>query len=79
MTILNMDSIRGPMFETHKSGVHHTLAWRKTQLSQLHKLVSTHQAEFEQALHADLHKESTEAMYTEILLVLNDFLKLKLL
>ena len=72
MTILNMDSIRGPMFETQKSGDHHTFAWRKTQLTQLQTLVSKHQSDFVDALYADLHKESTEAMYSEILLVLSE-------
>jgi aldehyde dehydrogenase (NAD+) len=57
------------MFEIHKSGVLHTLSWRNTQLSNLLTLITTHQAELLQALHADLHKESTESMYSELLVV----------
>ena len=60
------------MFETQKSGDHHTFAWRKTQLTQLQTLVSKPQSGFADALYADLHKESTEAMYSEILHVLSE-------
>ena len=67
MTALDIDSIRKPMFETHTSGVHHTLSWRKAQLSKISTLITTHETDFLQALHADLNKESTEAMYTELM------------
>ncbi|KUO06947.1 aldehyde dehydrogenase family protein [Streptomyces sp. DSM 15324] len=48
------------------------LAWRKAQLRSLRDLLTTHQADFAAALHADLGKSATEAHVTETGFVVNE-------
>lgn len=51
---------------TYLSGKTKPVAWRREQLNSLLRMFAEHAADFEAALHADLHKSSFECYATEI-------------
>ncbi len=67
--VINVPDLIAPMVAVHKSGVNHSLEWRKHQLNTLMLMVTECEKDFTDALYIDLRKERTECMYSEILVV----------
>jgi NAD-dependent aldehyde dehydrogenases len=66
---LNISDLIAPMEATHRSGINQTLKWRLQQLDTLMLMITEHEGDFVDALFKDLHKERTESIYCELLLV----------
>jgi len=71
----NVTDLTAPMVATHKSGINQTLKWRLQQLDALMLMITEHEEDFILALFNDLHKERTESVYCELLLVKHEIQK----
>lgn len=72
MKNLNVEALIEPMIQTYKSGENQTLKWRKDQLKLISRMLNENEERWIEAIYADLRKERSEAMYSEILLVENE-------
>lgn len=72
---LNVPDLVAPMLATHRSGKNLSLKWRLTQLNALLLMITECEEDIADALYEDLHKEKTEALSTEILVVKNEIIR----
>jgi len=72
---LDVASLIAPMVATHQSGANQGLKWRLDQLNALMLMITEREEDFIDALYQDLHKERSESLYTELILVKHEIQK----